>query len=254
MRPRRGLASYLIPLVDVDRMNSCALTVVCTLVAVAPLHAHRPVFVRAEARMPSTAVTIPDPNISWAFYAVLPTPGTRQFYRLQGRAGQVIFVQLLVPLRSGLRAEPPRAAVIGPTGADSIALWYSASPASSRAAAGDLSTAGVYRAQSRIDDRVGFYERFSQTRYDQYPPLRVVLPEDGTYWIVVSSTGRAAGAYVLAVGTEEIFGIHDLPRFPAWWWKARRHAGLPVWHGVAFIGAVLVVIVAGIVRLWRAWR
>ena len=198
----------------------------------APLEAHRPYFIGTNALEPETALIIAQPAVSWAIYAALPTPDARQYYRFDGEAGQVIFVQLLVPRRSTLRLAPPIATLVGPATLAEIE------------AAADPAEAGSHRISTVAEDRTDYHESFTQITYDQYPPLRVVLPEDGAYWIVVEAPDDATGNYVLAVGTEEVFGARDIPSFPTWWWNARRHAELPVWHGAALLGAVAVLFVA----------
>src|SRR5690625_1281073 len=88
--------------------------VLIALGAATPVQAHRPYFVWSSALTPETALTIAQPAVSWAVYATLPSPDARQYYRFEGEAGQVVFVQLLVPRRSALRLSPPVATVVGP--------------------------------------------------------------------------------------------------------------------------------------------
>lgn len=212
-----------------------------TLGTATPLQAHRPYFIWADALSPGRALIIAQPAVSWAVYATLPSPGARQYYRFEGEAGQIIFVQILVPRRSTLRLSPPVATIVGPATLAEIE------------AAADPTEAGEYRIRTGTDERTEYHESFTQVTYDQYPPLRVELPADGTYWIIVTSPDEGTGNYVLAVGTEEVFAARDLPRFPVWWWNARRHAHLPVWHGIALVGAI-VAVAAGLVLIWVGGR
>lgn len=55
-----------------------------------------------------------------------------------------------------------------------------------------------------------FYEPFGQVTYLERQELRMKIPEDGTYFIVITDERNQSGKYSLAVGEIEDFSREDI--------------------------------------------
>ena len=220
----------------VRRWKSRGLSLSGVLLLALLLQAHKPVFKQPGTDLDS-ALHIDDPTISWAFYGTLDQ-SSAEWFRFNGRRGLPIFIQLLVPQSIDLSQVSLRAILIGPGLPESPLTRTMVMPAGFGAIPVELngSNAGTFR------------EKFTQVRYQASPPLRMKLPADGAYGILVSG---ANAPYVLAVGSRESFEALDVLRFPMWWKQARKHAGVAVWHGYLVGVFLLSASVWGVSRLVR---
>lgn len=189
---------------------------VLALALPSPADAHRPIDPASDG-----PTTIPDLEVSYAFYRVLDA-GEVHRYRFEGRAGQELYAGITVPQIAGLEGYGVTLAVTGP-------------------GLPDLEEERAWVVPS--EESGTFYEPFTQTRYRERQRISRPLPADGTYELVVWHPDGEAGRYVLDTGREERFGLLDVFLFPVWWVETNAYFGH--WLRItAVLGAAAGLIVA----------
>lgn len=164
-------------------VTSIAVVVVVGALSAGRACAHDPRFV-CSPRPPADAVVVRDAAKSWAFYGRLSAVQSDHFTVSTARAIRVP-TSLLVDERDAANPARPYLSVYDRRG--------------SKVASIDM---------NRIES---FYEPFSRVRYLSSQERSVQLSA-GTYDFVVAMHGaRSAQRYTLALGSEERFGVAELP-------------------------------------------
>lgn len=164
-------------------VSSIAVVVAAGALSAGRACAHDPRFV-CSPRTRDDAVAVRDPAKSWAFYGRLNAAQSDHFTVSAARAIRVP-VSLLVDERDAANPARPSLSVNDVRG--------------SRVASIDM-----HRSES-------FYEPFSRVRYLSSPE-RFVQLNTGTYdFVVTMRGGPSAQRYTFALGSEERFGITELP-------------------------------------------
>lgn len=91
-----------------------------------------------------------------------------------------------------------------------------------------------------------FYEPFGQSTYWERQEVRITIPEDGTYYIIVFDFQGLAGKYSLAVGTIEDFSVIDFfTVLPSAWFETKLFYGdylsISIFFGI-LIGISLLIV------------
>ncbi|MFC4906990.1 hypothetical protein [Actinomadura gamaensis] len=161
------------------------------------LAAHIPVMLTRLNASALTAPALPDGKVSFAFYGVLDEPGDVRVVQADLDAGDVLFVEMLIPKL------PPETG-IAPELLPSLTL---VAPSGERR---------VFTAHRRET----FDEPYTDTSYLSYSVGRMAA-EAGTYTMEI--TGEVPARFVLAVGEEERPGevlkatIGDIPDVHEWY-------------------------------------
>ena len=96
-----------------------------------------------------------------------------------------------------------------------------------------------------------FYEPFGQVTYWERQEIRMTLPEDGTYFIIVMDEKNQDGKYSLAVGTIEDFSGSDFfTILPKAWLDTKLFVGDFLSLGILFAIISMVPLIV-LVRLAR---
>ena len=211
--------------------------------------AHKPLFKGGDISSPARALSIPDPNVSWAIYASLDHANETDFFVFHAQSGLALNAQITIPAINSLQQFAPHLALLGP-----------GLPAATSGQVPFAIPAGdgiqlVNAAHAGTADR--FDEPFTQTTYWNRQTLQEPLSKAGTYYLVVFNLPQdtlQTGKYVLAVGNVEQFGPADLLTFPATYFHVRffTGAGLPLWSWIAIVLIILLII--GIISLRRRKR
>lgn len=176
------------------------------------------------------ALTIPDHKISWAIYQNLDEVNIARFYVFEGKANEELYAQLSIPVLNGLEDFSPHLALLGPeiSESDIKAKMYARIVSNTDlpfTAIGEMSSISfVYEKSNSPQDT--FYEPFTQTSYWTKQEIRVILPKDGQYFLVVYAHDvnelRASSKFTLAVGEIEDFGPLDfITVLPSAWLKTK---------------------------------
>jgi hypothetical protein len=216
------------------------LTLLAQLILVPTAYAHRPDKGRDLGITP-----IPSVHASYAYYRELTSSSPLHIYQVEAEAGDFFHAGVQIPQLDGLETYGVNLLLIGP-GMPEIDLQQEydsiedehgieidghdhnleAEVAKEVAAAItdlDLPYTGGILLKSVISQ--DFFEPFTQTRYWGRQTLEMNLSQSGTYYLFVWQPTNTAGKYVLDTGTQEVFGIGDLFRFPIWWIETRIYFG-----------------------------
>ena len=145
-----------------------------------------------------SALVIPDHKISWAIYENLGT-NEAKFYTFEAKKGDSFYASIVIPKIQGLENYAPALVLIGE---DNIIMKKV-----------------IYEKGFPGNE---FYEPFGQVTYWERQELRTVIPQDGTYFIVVTDERNQTGKYSLAVGEIEDFsGENMFTLLPKAWFDTK---------------------------------
>ena len=182
----------------------------------APADAHKPIQSDGTNLSYQNALQIPDHKISWVIYEELDTYQSK-FYSFEAKQGDPFYASIVIPKLEPYEAYKPSLALVG----EGIQIE------SIHNIDAELPSGGivVYDYDGEIPSRE-FYEPFGQTTYWDRQEVRISIPEDGTYYIVVFDSQGFAGKYSLAVGTIEDFSTLDFfTVLPAAWFETKLFYG-----------------------------
>lgn len=163
------------------------------------IYAHKPIQSDGTNTIYENALWIPDHKISWAIYEQLEAKQTK-FYKFDAKEGDSFYSSIVIPKLDRLENYKPGLGLIGEgIGVSSIHKIDSELPAGGIV---------VYDYDGVIPSSE-FYEPFTQTTYWERQEIRINIPADGTYYIVVFDNQGMLGKYSLAVGVIEDFSIVD---------------------------------------------
>lgn len=196
----------------------------------APALAHQPFFEEKDIP-PDRPWEIADPTVSTAIYATLDSPSDVDVFAFDGRAGQEVYLSIVIPQIPGQEDFAPTMALIGPgLPEERDVLPTAVSPAKGEGAEVIPPPEGTPST---------FFEPFTRTSYWERQEQTVLLPADGSYRVAVWHPRGAVGRYVFTVGRAERLGGD-----PAFMTKLRRY-----WTPV---GAPPPGPSVGVVLLWTA--
>jgi hypothetical protein len=162
--------------------------------------AHNPIFGQGNHDFTS-AVRIPDANISYAMYGYLDTSGEAQFYYVDISSPVRLMTQINVPKNDVYATFRPSYAIIGPGITTNDPLPF-------EVPAGNGS---LLINASRQEPRSEFYEPFSGITYNMSAKTYTDITVPGRYYIAIFDETNKKGDYVLATGELESFSVWDMP-------------------------------------------
>ena len=200
----------------------------------------------ASAHRPATAsegiTKIPNITTSFAYYQELQTPEQVDQYTFTAEAGDFFHAGINIPAIAGLENYGVAMALIG---SGLPELPADALPAVTADHHDSAETDDhAHKIRGLIVPSVvsgNFYEPFTQTNYWGRQTLELDLPASGEYSLLVWNPEGETGKYVLDTGTEEVFGLVDLFRFPIWWINVHTYFGHTPY--IAAVGLLLVALV-----------
>ena len=162
--------------------------------------AHIPMIVRADTTGYSDAVKIPKPEVSWALYSNLDSPGDIDYYSFEVTKEIMGHVTLIVPFLPGYEDFYPVFAVVG-TGlpAPKVALPFEL----------PKGCGAIIEHPTGADPRPTFFEEFSRKKYYEGISEFKQKLGPGKYYIVVWHPAGETGAYVIGYGDKEGFTLKD---------------------------------------------
>jgi len=199
------------------------------------VYAHKPIQSDGTNTNYENSLLIPDHKISWAIYEQLEAKQTK-FYKFDAKEGDSFYSSIVIPKLDRLENYKPGLALIGENiGVSSIHKIDSELPPGGIV---------VYDYDGVIPSSE-FYEPFTQTTYWERQEIRINIPADGTYYIVVFDNQGMLGKYSLAVGVIEDFSMVDFfTTLPLAWIQTKiffeDYLIVAVFFGVVFgiLGAI----------------
>lgn len=181
-------------------------------VAFNPAFAHKPIQSDGTNTSFEAALLIPDHKISWAIYEEL-SPSETKFYKFTADAEDSFYASIVIPKLEKFENYAPTLALISEEiGLNSIHKIDA-----------ELPSGGIiaYNYDGEIPS-TEFYEPFTQTTYWERQEIRITIPSDGEYYIVVSDSQEMTGKYSLAIGVIEDFSMLDFfTVLPAAWFQTK---------------------------------
>ena len=136
-----------------------------------------------------SALVIPDHKISWAIYENLGT-NEAKYYTFDAKRGDSFYASIVIPKIDGLEYYSPTINFIEPN-EDEVKFSVK-----------KFLYEGDYPGNE-------FYEPFGQVTYWERQEVKLNIPYDGKYFVVVSDEKNQSGKYSLAIGTIEDFSGAD---------------------------------------------
>jgi hypothetical protein len=161
--------------------------------------AHKPIQSDGKNQSFENALQIPDHKISWVIYEELEVFQTK-FYSFEALKEDSFYVRIVIPKLAPLEAYKPSLAIAG----EGIQIQNIHNINAELPPGGIV----VYDYDGIIPSEE-FYEPFGQTTYWERQEIKISIPEDGTYYIMVFDSQGLPGKYSLAVGTIEDFSMTD---------------------------------------------
>ncbi len=185
-----------------------------------------------------SALEIPDHKISWAIYEDLESRDT-MFYFFEGKKGDSVYSQIVIPKMEKLEYFSPSLVIIGP----GIPIDNTIDTLPFEIIQGTGAAIFDYNGPIPSEE---FYEPFGQVTYWERQEIEIRLPESGIFYLVVYDANQQSGKYSLAVGKIEDFSVIDFfYLLPVSWFETKIFfedyfsAMVPI---IVIIGIILMVI------------
>jgi hypothetical protein len=162
-----------------------------------PAYAHKLITHDDTHRSFDTALKIPDHKISWAIYENLEE-NEAKFYSFDAKHGESLYASIVIPKMEGLETYSPTLVLVGEGIFQNDSIPFTTS-------------LGVQKIsfQEEFPSRE-FYEPFGQVTYWERQEVKMDIPIDGEYFIIVLDEQNQIGKYSLAIGTIEDFSGSDI--------------------------------------------
>lgn len=169
---------------------------VIIFVSISPAYAHKLISHDDSHKDFDSALQIQDHKISWAIYENLGANDAK-FYSFDAKHGESFYASIVVPKIEGLETYSPTLVLVG----DGI-FENDLVPFETQLGVKKFSFEGEFPSRE-------FYEPFGQVTYWERQEVRMDIPLDGQYFIVVMDEKNQSGKYSLAIGTIEDFSGGD---------------------------------------------
>jgi Dehydrogenases with different specificities (related to short-chain alcohol dehydrogenases) len=140
-----------------------------------PVWAHQPFFEETDIP-PDRPWRIDDPSVSTAIYATLESATDVDVFAFDGRAGQAVYLSIVIPQIPGQENFAPTMALIGPGLPGEATALPAAVP---------VADEGVEMIPPPEGTPSTFFEPFTRTSYWERQERTVVLPADSLYRVAV---------------------------------------------------------------------
>jgi len=158
-----------------------------------PAWAHQPFFEETDIP-PDRPWRIDDSSVSTAIYATLESATDVDVFAFDGRAGQEVYLSIVIPQIPGQENFAPTMALIGPGLPGETTALPAAVP---------VADEGVEIIPPPEGPPSTFFEPFTRTSYWERQERTVTLPADGLYRVAVWHPRGEVGRYVFTVGRAE---------------------------------------------------
>lgn len=207
-----------------------------TLMLANNAYAHKLISHDDSHRDYENALQIPDHKISWAIYENL-AEGEAKYYTFDALQGDSFYASIVIPKLNGLEEYSPTMFLINGESleTDNLELQRDVKK---------IPYEGQFPGRE-------FYEPFGQVTYWERQEIKMDIPVDGQYFIVVADEKDQSGKYSLAIGTIEDFSGEDFfVLLPKAWFETKvffnDYAAIGIFF--AFLIGIPVLIILAIFR------
>ena len=205
------------------------LVFVLSFLVTSPAYGHKLILHDDSHRSLETALVIPDHKISWAIYENLETDGAK-FYTFDAKEGDSFYASIVIPKIEGLEEYAPNLIVM-----DSRTIQNSNGASVAQLSTEKFLYEGSYPGRE-------FYEPFGQVTYWERQEVKLTIPSDGQYYIIVVDEKNQSGKYSLAVGTIEDFSGSDFVTIlPQAWFETKIFVNDYSAIGIFFLVIALII-------------
>lgn len=211
------------------------LVFVLTFLVTSPAYGHKLITHDDTHRSLENALVIPDHKISWAIYENLESEGAK-FYTFEAKKGDSFYASIVIPKMEGLEEYAPNLILM-----DSRTIQNSNVVNESLLSTEKFLYEGTYPGRE-------FYEPFGQVTYWERQEVKLTIPSDGQYYIVVVDEKNQSGKYSLAVGTIEDFSGSDFVTIlPQAWFETKIFVNDYLAIGIFFLILALLIAIPALV-------
>ena len=220
-----------------SKWGSCVFITVMVVVALFSEIAwtHNPIVINGGPTDASTAYKITDISVSRVAYHHAKEGQPFLWLTFEGKKGQELNLQMGVPKLDRYANIRPVTAILGP-----------GFPAIKELSFPVPKNMGALLLTTEEQEPEVFHEEFTGTVDWMFKQEKVILSEDGVYFMVSYIPSGEEGKFWVAPGTREAFGLWDLIRMPSIVVKARLfHEAFP-WGGIlgwVYLGFLLILLV-----------
>ncbi len=201
------------------------------IVSINPAYAHKLITHDDSHKDFDSALLIPDHEISWAIYENLEANDAK-FYSFDAKHGESFYASIVVPKIEGLETYSPTLVLMGEGIFENDDV-----PFETQLGVEKFSYSGDFPSSE-------FYEPFGQVTYWERQEIRMDIPLDGKYFIVVMDEKNQTGKYSLAVGTIEDFSGGDLfTTLPNAWLETKLFVNDYVSIGISVLVLIMIPVI-----------
>ncbi|MFN8439503.1 MAG: hypothetical protein U0175_01950 [Caldilineaceae bacterium] len=165
------------------------------MLATSPAAAHQPYFEDQELTA-DAPYQIDDISISLAFYGSLDSAGDVDYFVFAGKAGQQVYLRMVIPTIEGQEAFTPTLALMG-AGLDPIRV--------PKPVVQPVDNGAILLRATPGKPSI-FFEPFGGRNYYERQEATITLPNDGHYIVAIWSESGQIGRYTFSPGKREVFG------------------------------------------------
>jgi hypothetical protein len=207
------------------------------IVSINPAYAHKLISHDDSHKDFDSALLIPDHKISWAIYENLEANDAK-FYSFNAKHGESFYASIVVPKIEGLETYSPTLVLLGEGIFENDAV-----PFETQLGVEKFSYGGDFPSRE-------FYEPFGQVTYWERQEIRMNIPLDGKYFIVVMDEKDQTGKYSLAVGTIEDFSGGDLfTTLPKAWLETKLFVNDYVSIGISVLVLIMIPVIPIVITI-----
>ena len=200
--------------------------------------AHVPFMANDEHPTMQSALMIENITTSKVIYQIITNSTFESWIQFEGRAGDILYVQLGIPYIDELENYRPSVAILPPSRFPKLV---------------DVDHDGIQGESLHVLNSTGiihpeiFHERFTNTNSWILVEQTVNLAETGTYFIVSFSPNNEPGKLWLAVGREERFGPSDIAKLPSLIVEVRKfHESDPIGNPLNYLLLTSIGIISAV--------
>ena len=196
-------------------------------ISTSPVYAHQLISHDDTHRSFDTSLKIPNHLISWAIYENLG-PNEAKFYSFDAKHGEPFYASIVIPKIQELETYSPTLFLLGDGIFENDSIPFETS-------------LGVKKIPFNGDFPTReFYEPFGQVTYWERQEVRMDIPLDGEYYVIVIDEKNQSGKYSLAIGTIEDFsGSNIFTTLPKAWLDTKLFV-----NDYTSIGLAIIIIIA----------